>query len=632
MSNHLRVPMSTAWNGENGRNLLNREEIENEAILSTLECAIKTYGFSLIYNLGQQMGENYIIDVTDNGCLRIHKDKEHYNSDNNVQLVNIIFNKIRRGEFARHQIKDWDGVEDYQTWLDRTMDSFIFTMPFSEILNYGIYNGTERYQLKEIFNFHKSELDESHQGIGDYSIATIKNVFEKYLTPDIILTFLGENVHEDYSDVYDYYTCTKKEDGVEKTLTICPDYHNIHTIYEIDDSNKLSSLGNSYEYLLKTLQIPITTLLDSILYVKNPHMIPKHRPLSLDQRVVDVMKQSDKVEDYVDIRDHFDEDLSVYAYLVNAKSKVNKTIDQHIREGMRLKRTTKEEKLLDDYYSKKRLWIERAIFSQIVQLVDKPKTLSIGPNGLVTYNFSPFQNDNMTRHMNMLFIDWKKNFYDRHQIQDLKPAELASMSEKDRKNACKKVLESYIGTIPFKRIPAYTQGTSFVDAYFTSKNQYLYSVSHSNKEVSSRSNELGLSVSDINSIYSDYSELFKQIPIFLLSIFGEDVHLESINDHIYAVCSATEKDEKNKTINHTYAADVNEPILYEVLGDQHVPLGDIFAEVARITRIPLHVIFKALVARNPYQNLQPIDEDIRILLEIANDQSNFKDGNPYVKK
>ena len=650
MSDNYYTPMSTIWNGGDRGTLLTLKEIENEAAASTLEAAIKTYGFSLIYYLGQQMGKEQVVSVDEAGRLKINREGRFYdNSDNDVQLTNILFNKIRTGEFARHQIKDWDGVEDYQKWLDRTMDSFIYTMPFSELLSYGVYSPEDRYKLNEIFKFHRRELSVTHAGIGDYSIADIKNVLEKYLTPDVILALIGENVHEDYSDVYNYYTCTKKEDGVEKTLAICPDYHNIHTIYEMDDSNKLSSLGNSYEYLLKTLQIPITTLLDSILFVKNHQMIPKNRPYHLDNRVVEVMKKSKKKEDYIDILttiSSIEDDLRYpsIAYEVNAKSTVNKTIDQHIRDGMSLKRLSEDEKKQEKIASCRRLWVERAIFSQAFQLGKDPKTFKISSNGTIIINFNFFKSESsddvgsrkdlISRHLFSLFDAWFINLYDRHQFKDLDFAKTTSMSDEDYEFALKKAMESYIGTIPFKQTNDYTPGRPFEDFYYTYTGELIYSVKHSNQEISSRSNDMGLSVADINRVLSEYS--IYQTPWYLLSLFGRELHFEKIDDKLFVVCETVEKDQDKNDILHKYAADVEEPILYEVKEDKLVRLGNTFVETAKKIKRPIHHILSLFALRIPGNGIEHIDnvDDLakRINLSVYSPEVYEEGKNPYVKK
>ena len=185
----------------------------------------------------------------------------------------LIFKSLTEGIYANHQFKDIktqvNGTNDYRNWFNAAKDSYLFTMPLKQILRLSDYDryGKLNRNLTDTFDFHgtTSELGTVHPGLG-YRIGTFKYILEYYLHPYLIASAIGSDVHLEEFYKLPHVVFKRNVNGKEIELAISL---SSKEIFKVNENRTLKCIGNSYEYMFKSLSLPIKTVLDTTLFALN---------------------------------------------------------------------------------------------------------------------------------------------------------------------------------------------------------------------------------------------------------------------------------------------------------------------------------------------------------------------------
>ncbi len=217
------------------------------------------------------------INVDKDGILRIPK-PDNYSEKEWLEAEKLL-HYYRCGIFARHQFEDcifdeFLSKKEYQDWFDTEKESYLMTMPMKHVLQLSDYdrNGKKTNELSNTFYLHSGsdELTRPNYGIEGYSISNFKGILEKQFNPYMLLSLIGKDVHVEMIQDKPYIVCTK-EIGKRKTKIAASPY--TKEVFYVTDKG-LRLIGNSYEYLFKTTALPVQMVINSVLTVTNPYMLP----------------------------------------------------------------------------------------------------------------------------------------------------------------------------------------------------------------------------------------------------------------------------------------------------------------------------------------------------------------------
>ena len=192
---------------------------------------------------------------------------------NDTNACYLIFKSLTEGIYANHQFEDIktqvNGTNDYRKWFNAAKDSYLFTMPLKQILELSDYDryGKLTKNLNDTFDFHSatSELGTKHPGLG-YCIGSFKYILEYYLHPYLLASAIGKDVHLEEFYKLPHIVFKKNVNGKEVELAISL---SSKEIFKVNENRTLRCVGNSYEYMFKSLSLPIKTVLDTTLFALN---------------------------------------------------------------------------------------------------------------------------------------------------------------------------------------------------------------------------------------------------------------------------------------------------------------------------------------------------------------------------
>ena len=279
MENHVpekleRYYVPTMWHST-GKNELHKEYLDalkTDDDLQNIDRRLERAVWKQIEYIWGGKPEIYVTEFGEIGFKhldRLSKEKQ--------KAISHIYATYRDGTYQRHQFSDSPfnkkvDAESYCNWLEQALDTYLYTMPFKQILGLSDFNreGNVTFQLTNAFSQHNrfDELARANAGLGDYCINQIKYTLEHYLQPYIILSILGTDIHVmDLTNYKPYLVCTTRSGD-----TIAASLYSKELFYV--GPNTVSLIGNSYEHLFRQLKLPIQTVINSTLKVMDSNMLP----------------------------------------------------------------------------------------------------------------------------------------------------------------------------------------------------------------------------------------------------------------------------------------------------------------------------------------------------------------------
>ena len=233
-------------------------------------------------------------------------------TDERVITSHQVYDAYKRGIYARHQFHDHIGdnnLDVYAKWYDLAKDSYLFTIPFKQLLELSDWTSLAGYSkdLKRFLEVHcNEELTKPNEGLGFYSIDEFKGCLEGYLEPYIIARLTGTDVNIEEIDGLPHLLFTTR-DGKKAALSFYS-----KEIYGIEDGynpstmqhNQLTKWGNSYEYLFKRLGLPIVPVVNSVVGAIDPSKLPyeEHTSYCYSEIISDAVKAATDTEMYGEAR------------------------------------------------------------------------------------------------------------------------------------------------------------------------------------------------------------------------------------------------------------------------------------------------------------------------------------------
>ena len=188
----------------------------------------------------------------------------------NTNACYYIFKSLTEGIYANHQFEDIktkvNGTSNYKKWFNASRDSYLFTIPFKQILALSDYNRYGKFtkNLTDTFDFHggTSELGRVYPGLG-YRVGSFKFILEHYLHPYLLASAIGHDVHLEEFYKLPHVVFKRVVNGKEINLAISL---SSKEVFYVNENRTLKCIGNSYEYMFKALSLPIKTVLDTTLF------------------------------------------------------------------------------------------------------------------------------------------------------------------------------------------------------------------------------------------------------------------------------------------------------------------------------------------------------------------------------
>ena len=218
----------------------------------------------------QKIVDNKSEIIIEDGMIRVKDYKKIPEKD--MKTICRILDTYEFGIYSNHQFEDISKEncenktkKEYTEWFDKEKESYLYTVPFKQLLNITDYNKEGQYSgaATEMLRLHEyaHELNFKNNGFNNYTILDFRNDLEIYLQPFVLLSLICKDVHLTKIRSNDYAVGTlKKGKGTEKKIAVS--YYSKEIFYIEDD--KLKYIGNAYEFLFKTLCLPISIVMNSI--------------------------------------------------------------------------------------------------------------------------------------------------------------------------------------------------------------------------------------------------------------------------------------------------------------------------------------------------------------------------------
>ena len=272
----------TVWTSNSRKEALRvfpEEVYDEDERLGRLDRTIER---AALCQISEILGETPKFYADNHGTLQVEFPSE--TSPEVKTRVYRIFEAYRSGYYRRHQFRDFTGNQEYAQWFKQSKELYLHTMPLKQIFSLSDWdkNGVYTKELENTLTLHnkEDELCRAIDGFQGYNISQFKGILECYLEPYVMLYIIGKDVHIEEFDGIPYVVCT-----TPRKAKLAVSMFN-KSIYRVN-GDKLEIIGNAYEFLFKRLEMPISTILNSVLHVIDPYKLPGEGmgPYTLDRRV-----------------------------------------------------------------------------------------------------------------------------------------------------------------------------------------------------------------------------------------------------------------------------------------------------------------------------------------------------------
>ena len=216
----------------------------------------------------QKIVDNRTKIIVEDGFVRIKNYKKI--PENELKMIYRILDTYDFGIYSNHQFNDiskfdYKNKKQYIDWFNKEKESYLYTIPFKQLLNITDYNREGQYigHATDMLSLHEygKELSFKNNGLNNYTIEDFRNDLEVYLHPFVLLSLICKDVHLTKIKSNYYAVGTLKcSRGIEKIVAVS--YYSKELFYIEND--KLEYVDNAYEFLFKKLCLPISVVMNSV--------------------------------------------------------------------------------------------------------------------------------------------------------------------------------------------------------------------------------------------------------------------------------------------------------------------------------------------------------------------------------